>query len=85
LLLSAEGDLKISDFGLSALSDDANGDLLHTTCGTPNYIAPEVQTNAQKTNGKKATGRGRLADGARITSDPFIAIAATPSSLCFLG
>jgi serine/threonine protein kinase len=42
LLLDADGNLKISDFGLSALSNDMAGDLLHTTCGTPNYVAPEV-------------------------------------------
>ncbi|CAN6840574.1 unnamed protein product [Brassica oleracea] len=43
LLLDSQGNLKISDFGLSALSRQAGGDgLLHTTCGTPNYAAPEV-------------------------------------------
>eukprot|EP00947_MAST-08B_sp_MAST-8B-sp1_P002232 g2232.t1 len=52
LLLDENGDLKISDFGLSALyngpADEApsagagKGALLHTTCGTPNYVAPEV-------------------------------------------
>ncbi|KAF8393212.1 hypothetical protein HHK36_021453 [Tetracentron sinense] len=41
LLLDSQGDLKISDFGLSALPQQGVG-LLHTTCGTPNYIAPEV-------------------------------------------
>ncbi|KAJ7297334.1 hypothetical protein O6H91_Y063900 [Diphasiastrum complanatum] len=40
LLLDSQGNLKISDFGLSALQQ-VDG-LLHTTCGTPNYIAPEV-------------------------------------------
>ncbi|KAG6471676.1 hypothetical protein ZIOFF_069122 [Zingiber officinale] len=41
LLLDSQGNLKISDFGLSALP--AQGDsLLRTTCGTPNYVAPEV-------------------------------------------
>lgn len=43
LLLDAKGSLKISDFGLSALPQQFRADgLLHTTCGTPNYVAPEV-------------------------------------------
>ncbi|KAL2238539.1 UNVERIFIED_CONTAM: CBL-interacting serine/threonine-protein kinase 3 [Sesamum indicum] len=43
LLLDAAGNLKVSDFGLSALSQQVRDDgLLHTTCGTPNYVAPEV-------------------------------------------
>ncbi|RLN45032.1 hypothetical protein BBJ28_00014644 [Nothophytophthora sp. Chile5] len=50
LLLDENGDLKISDFGLSALYEGGGPDgpessrasLLHTTCGTPNYVAPEV-------------------------------------------
>ncbi|KAK7330099.1 hypothetical protein VNO77_24285 [Canavalia gladiata] len=41
LLLDAYGNLKVSDFGLSALTKQGVG-LLHTTCGTPNYVAPEV-------------------------------------------
>ncbi|MBA0597450.1 hypothetical protein Gorai_007254 [Gossypium raimondii] len=41
LLLDSYGDLKVSDFGLSALLQQGAG-LLHTTCGTPNYVAPEV-------------------------------------------
>ncbi|KAJ9146641.1 hypothetical protein P3X46_028879 [Hevea brasiliensis] len=43
LLLDACGNLKVSDFGLSALSQQVRDDgLLHTACGTPNYVAPEV-------------------------------------------
>uniref|UniRef100_A0A7I4AAL2 non-specific serine/threonine protein kinase n=1 Tax=Physcomitrium patens TaxID=3218 RepID=A0A7I4AAL2_PHYPA len=43
LLLDSKGNLKISDFGLSALPQQFREDgLLHTTCGTPNYVAPEV-------------------------------------------
>ena len=43
----ANGLLKISDFGLSAIytgseTDEGRATLLHTTCGTPNYVAPEV-------------------------------------------
>ncbi|XP_068651764.1 CBL-interacting protein kinase 24-like isoform X1 [Aristolochia californica] len=44
LLLDSKGDLKVSDFGLSALPQQGVG-LLHTTCGTPNYVAPEVLSN----------------------------------------
>lgn len=44
LLLDENDNLKISDFGLSALSSGSDGrhKLLTTTCGTPNYVAPEV-------------------------------------------
>ncbi|XWS19882.1 hypothetical protein CRYUN_Cryun31cG0054400 [Craigia yunnanensis] len=43
LLLDANGVLKVSDFGLSALPQQIREDgLLHTTCGTPNYVAPEI-------------------------------------------
>lgn len=43
LLLDDEGNLKITDFGLSAFSEHLKQDgLLHTTCGTPAYVAPEV-------------------------------------------
>ncbi|KAL6991528.1 CBL-interacting serine/threonine-protein kinase 23 [Sarracenia purpurea var. burkii] len=46
LLLDANGILKVSDFGLSALPQQVRDDgLLHTTCGTPNYVAPEVINN----------------------------------------
>ncbi|CAH8338199.1 unnamed protein product [Eruca vesicaria subsp. sativa] len=43
LLLDEKLNLKISDFGLSALSEQIRPDgLLHTACGTPAYVAPEV-------------------------------------------
>ncbi|XP_058098529.1 CBL-interacting serine/threonine-protein kinase 23-like isoform X1 [Magnolia sinica] len=46
LLLDSSGVLKVSDFGLSALPQQVREDgLLHTTCGTPNYVAPEVINN----------------------------------------
>ncbi|KAF8730454.1 hypothetical protein HU200_017032 [Digitaria exilis] len=41
LLLDSQGNLKISDFGLSAWPAQGSA-LLRTTCGTPNYVAPEV-------------------------------------------
>ncbi|KAH7675139.1 Non-specific serine/threonine protein kinase protein [Dioscorea alata] len=42
LLLDRDGNLKISDFGLSALPEHVKDGLLHTACGTPAYTAPEV-------------------------------------------
>ena len=43
LLLDERGNLKVTDFGLCALSDHSQQDgLLHTACGTPAYVAPEV-------------------------------------------
>ncbi|KAE8718908.1 CBL-interacting serine/threonine-protein kinase 5 [Hibiscus syriacus] len=43
LLLDENEDLKISDFGLSTLPEQLLKDgLLHTQCGTPAYVAPEV-------------------------------------------
>ncbi|KAL3628089.1 CBL-interacting serine/threonine-protein kinase 9 [Castilleja foliolosa] len=40
LLLDSYGVLKVSDFGLSAFSQQ-----LRVSCGTPNYVAPEVLTD----------------------------------------
>jgi serine/threonine-protein kinase Chk1 len=43
VLLSAEGDLKLSDFGLAALfKKDGQLRLCNTVCGSPPYIAPEI-------------------------------------------
>ncbi|XP_057523370.1 CBL-interacting protein kinase 2-like [Amaranthus tricolor] len=54
LLIDEDGSLKVSDFGLSALSDSKRQDgLLHTMCGTPAYVAPEV-INRRGYDGAKA-------------------------------
>ncbi|KAK8556097.1 hypothetical protein V6N13_070166 [Hibiscus sabdariffa] len=43
LLLDENWNLKITDFGLSAVTDQIHPDgLLHTLCGTPAYVAPEI-------------------------------------------
>ncbi|XP_057958966.1 CBL-interacting serine/threonine-protein kinase 1 isoform X2 [Malania oleifera] len=46
VLVDEKGNIKISDFGLSALPQHFRDDgLLHTTCGSPNYVAPEILAN----------------------------------------
>ena len=40
LLLDSRGNIKLADFGLSNIMRD--GHLLKTSCGSPNYAAPEV-------------------------------------------
>ena len=45
VLLSSEGDVKLSDFGLGSVRQEdtvSNSGILNTICGTPNYAAPEV-------------------------------------------
>jgi len=43
VLLSADGDLKLADFGLAAMfKKDGNVRLCNTVCGSPPYIAPEI-------------------------------------------
>jgi 5'-AMP-activated protein kinase catalytic alpha subunit len=55
ILITEEGLVKISDFGLSAFCEPYSNldmtiqmtgpNLNHTTCGTMNYIAPELIKN----------------------------------------
>ena len=40
LLLDSDGHIKITDFGLS--KEGVEGDELHSLCGTPEYLAPEI-------------------------------------------
>ena len=40
LLLDSDNNVKLADFGLSNVSHD--GEFLRTSCGSPNYAAPEV-------------------------------------------
>ncbi|XP_076910999.1 CBL-interacting serine/threonine-protein kinase 11-like [Bidens hawaiensis] len=45
LLIDENGNLKVSDFGLSAVTGQIHDDgMLHTLCGTPAYVAPEILT-----------------------------------------
>ncbi|KAK7390233.1 hypothetical protein VNO78_25532 [Psophocarpus tetragonolobus] len=43
LLVDEKTNLKVSDFGLGALRSQVGHDgMLHTVCGTPAYVAPEI-------------------------------------------
>jgi serine/threonine protein kinase len=55
LIDSDNGELKITDFGLSAMSGaDTTEALLHTQCGSPSYYcAPEIVAHKQGYNGAK--------------------------------
>ncbi|TKY59831.1 CBL-interacting serine/threonine-protein kinase 23 [Spatholobus suberectus] len=53
LLVDADGVLKVSDFGLSTLPQQVRYDgMLHTTCGSPKYMAPEVISNVEYESAK---------------------------------
>jgi serine/threonine protein kinase len=54
LLLDAEHRIKLADFGLSNTMKDGN--FLRTSCGSPNYAAPEVIS-------------GRLYAGPEVSND----------------
>lgn len=45
LLLDAEGNIKIADFGMAALQPQ--GSLLRTPCGSPHYASPEIVSGKQ--------------------------------------
>ncbi|PXF42382.1 CBL-interacting protein kinase 23 [Gracilariopsis chorda] len=47
LLLDADGNLKVTDFGFSAMKDHGHL-LLRTNCGSPHYCAPEVWNGTQQ-------------------------------------
>ncbi|CDF36388.1 Serine/threonine protein kinase [Chondrus crispus] len=53
LLLDAQGDLKVTDFGFGAMQDRA-GTVLRTSCGSPHYCAPEVWGGQDGYDGRKA-------------------------------
>lgn len=68
LLLDEEGNLKVTDFGLSAFCDHLRQDgLLHTTCGTPAYVAPEII-------GKKDTTEQKPISGHVVLSSTFFSL-----------
>lgn len=57
MLLTADGNLKIADFGLATLFEYKGVTKLSSTfCGSPPYIAPEVITASSKTQPPKTSG-----------------------------
>lgn len=53
LLLTKDGTLKISDFGMCGILPKTKTKLLKTICGTENFAAPEVLLG-NKYDGEKA-------------------------------
>ncbi|KAL4994757.1 kinase-like domain-containing protein [Aspergillus recurvatus] len=63
ILLTADGNLKIADFGLATLFEYKGGTKLSTTfCGSPPYIAPEVITCSSRNQAKGPGYRPDVAD-----------------------
>jgi serine/threonine protein kinase len=46
ILLDFQGNIKITDFGLSKQGITENSDKTYSFCGTPEYVAPEIITGA---------------------------------------
>ena len=42
VLVTSDGHIKIADFGLSKWQGQSAEDLTYTSCGTPEYVAPEI-------------------------------------------
>ena len=63
MLLTADGNLKIADFGLAALFEYKGATKLSTTfCGSPPYIAPEVISCSSRGQNKGAGYRPDVVD-----------------------
>ncbi|KIX07833.1 uncharacterized protein Z518_02487 [Rhinocladiella mackenziei CBS 650.93] len=66
VLLSADGDLKVADFGMATLFEYHGRRKMATTlCGSPPYVAPEVLSCSTQAGSK---GRGYAADMADVWS-----------------
>ena len=66
ILLSADGDLKLADFGMATLFEYHGKRKLATTlCGSPPYVAPEVLSCSTQSGSK---GSGYAADMADVWS-----------------
>ncbi len=76
-MLSSDGNLKISDFGLSALASDMSGELLHTTCLA--YGTKVARADA-KTHAERFIAVEEITAGMRLvgTGDP-VAVVQTPT------
>ncbi|EXJ83562.1 CAMK/CAMKL/CHK1 protein kinase [Capronia coronata CBS 617.96] len=63
VLLSADGDLKIADFGMATLFEYHGKRKLATTlCGSPPYVAPEVLSSSSQSGCKEPGYQADMAD-----------------------
>jgi serine/threonine protein kinase len=63
LLDSTNNSVKIADFGLSNIMSD--GDFFKTSCGSPNYAAPEVISGQYGGAGGRMGSAGRIEESRR--------------------
>uniref|UniRef100_A0A0E0A0M8 non-specific serine/threonine protein kinase n=1 Tax=Oryza glumipatula TaxID=40148 RepID=A0A0E0A0M8_9ORYZ len=74
LLQDENENLKVFDFGLSALAESRRLDgLLHTACGTPAYVAPEVLSR-KGNSGSKANEKSRATKPAQLDAFEIISL-----------
>uniref|UniRef100_A0A0E0HG00 non-specific serine/threonine protein kinase n=1 Tax=Oryza nivara TaxID=4536 RepID=A0A0E0HG00_ORYNI len=74
LLQDENENLKVFDFGLRALAESRRLDgLLHTACGTPAYIAPEVLSR-KGNSGSKANEKSRATKPTQLDAFEIISL-----------
>lgn len=70
IMINANGDLKIADFGLSR-QDIHGSELTYTFCGSPEYMSPEMLSKSGHTFSVDYYGLGALLYELVIGSPPF--------------
>ena len=74
VLISADGHVKLTDFGLSKQLSPTGGDVTHTMCGTPDYVAPEVLSKQGHTESIDWWALGILLYEMYVKRTPFVSM-----------